>query len=48
MDEFKRISSNEWGAPNQGRAPESSNRAEQGDEQAEEERVEKEGTANQR
>lgn len=89
MDEFKRISSNEWGAPNQGRTPESSNGAEQGnkdtsvaailandeeryiqgvdisgyikgsldddasateqgDEQAEEERVEKEARANQR
>ena len=89
MDEFKRISSKEWGAPNQGRTPESSNGAEQvdkgisvaavlakdgerhilgvdingyikgslnddasateqGDERAEEERVKREATANQR
>jgi hypothetical protein len=89
MVEFKRISSNEWGAPNQGRTPESSSGAEQcekgisvaailakneerhilgvdingyikgsldhdasateqGDEQAKEERVEKEAMANQR
>ena len=31
MDEFKKISSNEWGAPNPGRTPESSNGAERGD-----------------
>lgn len=31
MDDFKRISSSEWGVPNQGRTPESSNGAEQGD-----------------
>ena len=31
MDDSKKISSNEWGVPNQGRTPESSNGAEQGD-----------------
>ena len=31
MDDSKKLSSNEWGVPNQGRTPESSNGAEQAD-----------------